>query len=864
MFLEADESMEKIELKKDLEGLISQHLCNIPHEQKFYLPQTRRVLENSIAKLEDFSAYKAAIGFDAINQYANNLFTKPWRKEYKVIKMYSGFYQHEISANLIEADMLFEEMGYRSMTNQTLVLDGPICPDRVANVSRDAITAKVECRIMKEIYRQLTEMSLPVNWSDIYSFRQCNNMNVVQSVKLLATLIQEKHQKTQQARRKESYSSTQAPAASSCNSCNTYQFHPHVQQQQPQQQPLAHMAALVQQTPPMPFFGPQPLYNTVSCSMHSQAPGPAYGYHHHNNFHNSYLPGSPLPPHIHPTGHSSAIPPQTPILGTIPHSKSLDHYQDPAAAMYNLTACMQRHSIDQAFDYAAASSASHYGGPMGMGPPTGTYDAIDNYNIPITNHPYNVSGNRFPLPYNLSTNLGPGMNGIPVKQNGNEPFFQTSINGYQQMSPYYHHRSSSNGHIYAQQTQPQRQAADVYMNHNFDHSGTQTPTSILSKKKTSYDDYDVPSIRHGADAKIPGDLIYIDSLEEAKKERKKSDRVSKNTDLLVDYETEMLPEALAERNQHQHRHPYLTHQTSRNSRQSDFDSYEDEQLQTGVNQRTTNVTKLITSKNQDGIGSYEQWDYVFQNLEKQGYIKDLGERGDFLVDVDGEEHPEAASASRNGTIKRSSNDKLKAMKAKSADKVDGIRMPSSKQTQSTKHDRDNERNEAVARCAQRPNSVQKVVKSSSNNHPDNSLQKANHVSNPTRSTGTISRRNSTTRKMSSSSKENGISVNPMSSSSAYGGGILVNHNNSPHSVTPASGKKKTSFDTAAATIINPTDSRNPSNNGYGNRSEWNCEFCTFLNPESKRICEMCAKSRDFNLSSGTTTTTTNSGTATCV
>lgn len=44
-------------------------------------------LNSSIAKLEDFSAYKAAIGFEAISQYANNLFTKPWRKEYKVIKV---------------------------------------------------------------------------------------------------------------------------------------------------------------------------------------------------------------------------------------------------------------------------------------------------------------------------------------------------------------------------------------------------------------------------------------------------------------------------------------------------------------------------------------------------------------------------------------------------------------------------------------------------------------------------------------------------------------------------------------------------------------------------------------------------------
>lgn len=62
-------------------------------------------------------------------------------------QMYSGFYQHEIAANLVGAEALFEQMGYKTLPNKTLVLDGPICPDRVTNVSRDAITATVECQV---------------------------------------------------------------------------------------------------------------------------------------------------------------------------------------------------------------------------------------------------------------------------------------------------------------------------------------------------------------------------------------------------------------------------------------------------------------------------------------------------------------------------------------------------------------------------------------------------------------------------------------------------------------------------------------------------------------------------------------------
>lgn len=143
----------------------------IQPDRKFFLPVTAQVLKVSL-KMKDFSACKALIGFESISQYANNLFTKPWRKEYRTIKVgthtqrprrngimliffyfvflsqtYSGFYQHEIAANLKDAEKLFLEMGYKLLPNQTLILEGPICPDQVSNVSRDAMTAYVECQV---------------------------------------------------------------------------------------------------------------------------------------------------------------------------------------------------------------------------------------------------------------------------------------------------------------------------------------------------------------------------------------------------------------------------------------------------------------------------------------------------------------------------------------------------------------------------------------------------------------------------------------------------------------------------------------------------------------------------------------------
>lgn len=61
--------------------------------------------------------------------------------------MYSGFYQHEVEANLVDAVKMFEAMGYTRKDNVTLMLNGNICADQVANVSRDAMAAYVECNV---------------------------------------------------------------------------------------------------------------------------------------------------------------------------------------------------------------------------------------------------------------------------------------------------------------------------------------------------------------------------------------------------------------------------------------------------------------------------------------------------------------------------------------------------------------------------------------------------------------------------------------------------------------------------------------------------------------------------------------------
>jgi len=108
-YLETEESIQKLEEKKKLEGKIpkqirlkiyfklnflkflsdclKEFLCVVPHDRKFFLPETAYVLKKTILEMEEFTPFKAMAGFEAISQYANNLFTKPWRREFRTLKV---------------------------------------------------------------------------------------------------------------------------------------------------------------------------------------------------------------------------------------------------------------------------------------------------------------------------------------------------------------------------------------------------------------------------------------------------------------------------------------------------------------------------------------------------------------------------------------------------------------------------------------------------------------------------------------------------------------------------------------------------------------------------------------------------------
>ncbi|KAK7872358.1 hypothetical protein R5R35_006987 [Gryllus longicercus] len=183
-YLQTDENLYKIEQKHKLESYIREYLCLAPHNRKFCFQETANVLHQSATSKETFSAYRAASAWDALGTYAANLLSQPWRKEYRVLKMYCGFYKHEIEANLVGAEVMLEAMGYKHTGNTTMVLEGPIDPDRVSNVSRDSLMASVECQLLKVIWEEVSRR-FQCHWLDVLEFREnhiCSPENAVKGL----------------------------------------------------------------------------------------------------------------------------------------------------------------------------------------------------------------------------------------------------------------------------------------------------------------------------------------------------------------------------------------------------------------------------------------------------------------------------------------------------------------------------------------------------------------------------------------------------------------------------------------------------------------------------------------------------------
>ncbi|XP_013784948.1 uncharacterized protein LOC106469038 [Limulus polyphemus] len=185
-YLNQEETPDKLEKRRNLETAIVEFLSIAPNHEKFTFPEFEKVFRNSVIGNPNFSGYKAALAFQALEKYATNLLIHPWRREYKVIKLFSGFYRHLVQRQLPGAEIFFLLMGYNQAEDGVLFQQGPVDPDQLSHITLDCLIAFVECQIMVEVYESL-RMS-ECTWNEIYKIRENYVAGVAECVRILQQL----------------------------------------------------------------------------------------------------------------------------------------------------------------------------------------------------------------------------------------------------------------------------------------------------------------------------------------------------------------------------------------------------------------------------------------------------------------------------------------------------------------------------------------------------------------------------------------------------------------------------------------------------------------------------------------------------
>ncbi|ODM94256.1 Protein tamozhennic [Orchesella cincta] len=163
---------------------------------KFTYRETERVLHNSAMNIGEFDPREGCLAFCHLAKYAENLLEQPWRKDFHVIKLTSGFWVHNIAAQLQNAHEILIVMGYVNLDERTLKLLPTLNYNKLKEVSRDCHIASRECLILSQIWQHVAdqEPDYPLTIGEVFEYRK-NHLGDTDTIcnKLLYDIRQRMH-----------------------------------------------------------------------------------------------------------------------------------------------------------------------------------------------------------------------------------------------------------------------------------------------------------------------------------------------------------------------------------------------------------------------------------------------------------------------------------------------------------------------------------------------------------------------------------------------------------------------------------------------------------------------------------------------
>ncbi|KPL94025.1 hypothetical protein QR98_0000880 [Sarcoptes scabiei] len=179
-YINRSDAIMKLKLRTKIDLLLRDYLAMILHQDKFQYREILNCLESSIKK-KDFEPSMVMKGFEAIETYATNLLNYPWRHEYHKIYAFNGFFHRFIKCSMMNYDKIFSLMGYiyHSSTDVYKLIEIPIDPDKMIQISLECLISIAEIRLMMEVKSKYPNVS----WTKILLLRMehiCSAENLIE------------------------------------------------------------------------------------------------------------------------------------------------------------------------------------------------------------------------------------------------------------------------------------------------------------------------------------------------------------------------------------------------------------------------------------------------------------------------------------------------------------------------------------------------------------------------------------------------------------------------------------------------------------------------------------------------------------
>ncbi|CAB3377684.1 Hypothetical predicted protein [Cloeon dipterum] len=180
-YITAEDGPLKIELRDKLQDLVESWVCSTPVSRKFYWYTIHMLVTRSLKAPQNVEnpARKVADAFLALAKYAGNIFSNPWRPEFRQITLFGGFWYHEVGAVLDNPNWILSKLGYAPTRENEHIweLASDISVETLGEIhwaSLDCFVAAVECQMISRILNSVLSQEPSVSLDEVLQYREAH------------------------------------------------------------------------------------------------------------------------------------------------------------------------------------------------------------------------------------------------------------------------------------------------------------------------------------------------------------------------------------------------------------------------------------------------------------------------------------------------------------------------------------------------------------------------------------------------------------------------------------------------------------------------------------------------------------------